>query len=355
MKRIVLTGGGSAGHVTPHMALIPQLSKDGWEIHYVGTADGIERELMAAYKEVTYHAISSGKLRRYLDIKNLRDPFRVIKGVGQSARLMHKLRPQVLFSKGGFVSVPAVIGASLCGVPTVLHESDLTPGLANKLCAPFSKKILTSFEQTAKSIGAKAVYTGSPMRESLFNGDAKAGLAFTGLPGRKPVLLMMGGSLGAQAINDCLREKLPELLKHFEIIHLCGAGGLDPKLKNTPGYFQCEYVSDELPDLFALCSLVLSRAGSNAIFELLALGKPNLLIPLPLAASRGDQLLNAQNFEKAGYSKVLPQEEMTGETLVAALLDLWENRGQYVTAMGREPRRSGAQRVLQEIYASAKK
>ena len=192
------------------------------------------------------------------------------------------------------------------------------------------------------------------MRESLFGGSAEAGKEFTGLSGEKPVLLMMGGSLGAQAINRCLREQLPRLLEHFEIIHLCGAGGLDESLNDTPGYFQKEYVSDQLPDLFALCSLVLSRAGSNAIFELLALGKPNLLIPLPLSASRGDQLLNAKNFESAGYSKVLPQEEMTGETLVAALLDLWENREQYCQAMRRAPGRSGAARVLQEIYACAK-
>ena len=355
MKRIILTGGGTAGHVTPHMALIPLLREKGWEIHYVGTKDGIERKLMESYPDVIYHPISSGKLRRYLDLKNLSDPFKVIKGIGQSVRIVKKVKPNIVFSKGGFVSVPAVIGASLCRVPVVSHESDLTPGLANKLSMPFAKTILTSFEQTAKSIGEKATYVGSPMRDSLFRGDREKAKALTGLSGEKPVLLMMGGSSGAQALNVCLREALDDLLQSFEIIHLCGKGGLDEALKGKPGYYQSEYASDELPDLFALTDLMLSRAGSNAIFEILALGIPHLLIPLPAAASRGDQILNAEVFEKAGYSMVLRQEDMTAQSLSAALRKLWADRDRYVAAMTRESHRGGAQKVMDILEQKAKK
>ena len=271
MKRIVLTGGGTAGHVSPNQALIPRLLEDGWEIHYIGTKAGIERTLIEPMPGVEYHAVSSGKLRRYFDLKNFTDPFRVIAGAFQSVAIIGKLRPSVVFSKGGFVSVPVVFGAALCGVPVVMHESDITPGLANKLCKPFAKAICTTFPECARLLGEKAVQTGTPLRSAIFSGERARGLSLAGFSGERPVLMMIGGSLGAQTVNAVLREALPALTKKYDVLHVCGRGNLDAALEGTPGYRQFEYLSDELPDAFACADIVLSRAGSNSLSELMAL------------------------------------------------------------------------------------
>ena len=335
MKRIVLTGGGTAGHVTPNIALIPALREAGYEISYIGSHDGIEKELIE-HIGIPYYGISSGKLRRYLDLKNLSDPFRVVKGIGDARRLLKKLNPDIIFSKGGFVAVPVVLAARSRKIPAIIHESDMTPGLANKLCIPNAVKVCCNFPETLEHLPKeKAVLTGSPIRSELMSGDADKARAFCGFSrdDKKPVILMIGGSLGAVAINECLREALPTLLKTFNVVHLCGKGNRDETLLDLPGYVQYEYISKELPDLFALADIVLSRAGANAICELQALAKPNLLIPLPAEASRGDQLLNAASFEKQGYSMVLQQVDMNRSSLVEALNRLYENRAQYIAAM----------------------
>ena len=349
MKRIVLTGGGSAGHVTPHLALLPHLLKAGYEVHYIGTENGIEHGMIAALPDVTYHAVKSGKLRRYHDWKNFTDPFRVIAGAFQSAHLMRKLKPDVCFSKGGFVSVPVVVGAWLNRVPTLCHESDLTPGLANKICAKFAKKIATTFPECAESLGKKGVFTGTPLRPELFRGSREKGLAMAHFSADKPVLLMMGGSLGAQSVNSALRGALPKLLPHMQVFHLCGKGNMDESLKCLDGYYQAEFLSDELPDAMAAADLILSRAGANALCEFQALGKPMLLIPYPKGASRGDQILNAASFERRGLARVMAQEAMTAETLADALLALLRDGGSLRRALREAPPADGTQAVLKLI------
>ena len=348
-KRIVLTGGGTLGHVTPHLALIPHLQAAGYFIHYVGTESGMEAERMKAVPGVTYHPVKGGKLRRYFSLQNFIDPLRVLWGAVQSARLMGKLRPQVVFSKGGYVAVPVVIGAWLHRIPVVCHESDLTPGLANRLCKPFARRIATTFPECAAALGSKAEVTGTPMRPALFRGDRHRGLSLLQFSGEKPILLMMGGSTGAQSVNQVLRAALPEILPRYDVAHLCGRGNLDGALTHTPGYRQMEFLDEMLPHVLAAADLVLSRAGSNAICELQALHKPMLLVPYPKGASRGDQILNAQSFARRGYAHVLMQEELTPERLVAALERLAADADSMAAAMAASPTRDGTQRVLEMI------
>ena len=333
MKRILLTGGGTAGHVTPNIALIPRLRELGYEISYMGSYDGIEKKLIEELG-IPYYGISSGKLRRYFDPKNFSDPFKVLKGYGEARRIIKKLKPDVLFSKGGFVSVPVVLAAKRCHVPSIIHESDMTPGLANKLAIPAAWKVCCNFPETLQYLPKeKAVLTGSPIRQELLHGDALSALKFTGLTSDKPVILVMGGSLGAAAVNEAVRKVLPTLLSDFQVVHLCGKGKLDPTLSGLSGYVQYEYINEELKDLFALADLVISRAGANSICELLALHKPNLLIPLSAAASRGDQILNARSFEKQGFSLVLEEEAVTPDALLAAVRKLYDNRASFSEAM----------------------
>lgn len=333
MKHIVLTGGGTAGHVTPNIALIPRLKELGYQISYVGSYEGIEKKLIEELG-IPYYGISSGKLRRYFDLKNFSDPFRVLKGFGQARKLLKELKPDVVFSKGGFVTVPVVIAAKKCRIPAIIHESDMTPGLANKLCLSSAAKICCNFPETVNSLPKdKAVLTGTPIRQELMDGDKETAREFCGFTDEKPVLMVIGGSLGAASVNENIRKILPELLKDFQVIHLCGKGKTDESLKSTEGYVQFEYIREELPDLFALADIVISRAGANAICELNALKKPNLLIPLSANASRGDQILNARSFERQGFSMVMEEEEITEQSLLEAVHKLYVNRQSYINAM----------------------
>lgn len=333
MKKIILTGGGTAGHVTPNIALLPKLKELGYDIHYIGSYNGIEKKLIEEY-HIPYYGISSGKLRRYFDIKNFSDPFKVLKGYSQAVRLMKKLKPDVVFSKGGFVSVPVILAAKHCKIPSIIHESDLTPGLANKLAIPASRKVCCNFPETLKYLPAeKAVLTGSPIRAELLAGDRLRALELCHFTANKKVILVVGGSTGSQFINTAVRQLLPELSAQYQIIHLCGKGNLDPSLEGTKGYAQFEYAKKELSDFFALADLVISRAGANAICEILALHIPNILIPLSANASRGDQILNARSFEKQGFSYVLEEEALTRDSLKDAIHHVFENRQGYITAM----------------------
>ena len=349
MKKIVLTGGGTLGHVTPHLSLIPHLLEAGYEIHYIGTEKGMEAEKIRSIPQVTYHAVKSGKLRRYFSWQNFTDPFRVLAGAVQSARLMGKIRPDVCFSKGGFVAVPVVFGAWLHGVPVVCHESDLTPGLANRLCKPFARKIATTFPECAAALGPKAEMTGTPLRPELFRGSRARGLSLLRFDGTRPILLMMGGSSGAQAVNKALREALPRLTEQFDVAHICGRGNLDPTLNDTPGYTQVEFLDADLPDALACADLVLSRAGSNALCEFQALCKPLLLVPYPKGASRGDQILNAESYRARGLAHVLLQENMTAETLTQAIFDLMADRDGLLERLKNAPPANGTQAVLRLI------
>jgi UDP-N-acetylglucosamine--N-acetylmuramyl-(pentapeptide) pyrophosphoryl-undecaprenol N-acetylglucosamine transferase len=349
MKRIVLTGGGTAGHVSPHLGLIPRLKQAGYELHYIGRASGIEFDIIREIDGVQYHSISAGKLRRYFSPTNFTDVFRVLGGVWQSYWLMKKIKPDVCFSKGGFVSIPVVIAAHMNHVPTVCHESDTTPGLANRIAARFADTVATTFPECAVCLGSKGVMTGTPLREDLFSGSREKGLKLAGFDGRKPVLLVTGGSQGAQAINQALRGCLEPLLPGMDILHLCGKGNLDESLTGYPGYRQFEYLQEEWPDALAAADLVLSRAGANTLSELLALKKPMLLVPYPLSASRGDQIKNAASFENQGFARVLPQEMMTPETLSEALLTLLRDMDVLLAAMDGCAVQNGTEAVFQLI------
>lgn len=351
MKRIILTGGGTAGHVTPNIALIPHLRELGYDIQYIGSYDGIERKLIEEF-DIPYYGISSGKLRRYFDLKNFSDPFRVVKGFFQAKKLLKELQPDIIFSKGGFVSVPVVQAAKTLHIPVIIHESDMTPGLANRLAIPAATKVCCNFPETLSHLpSGKAVVTGSPIREELRSGNRFAAMKFCNFSAGKPVLLVIGGSLGSVAVNRAIRSILPELLKNFNVIHLCGKGNLDESLHNTDGYVQFEYIKKELADLFALADIVVSRAGANAICELLELRKPNLLIPLSAAASRGDQLLNAESFRKQGFSEVLQEEEITPELLLSKVTELYENRSKYITAMEKSSASDAVDTIVSMIDA----
>lgn len=335
MKKIVLTGGGTAGHVTPNIALLPALKEAGYEIAYVGSYDGIEKKLIGDF-DIPYTGISTGKFRRYLDIKNLTDPFRVIKGYREARKYLKEYAPDVVFSKGGFVSVPVVRAAHSLKIPCIIHESDMTPGLANKLCIPVAHKVCCNFPETLKLLPEeKAVLTGSPIRKELTQGNKIAGLDMCGFTGNKPVIMVIGGSLGANNVNKAVRDALPQLLEDFQVVHLCGKDKVDNLLLNTPGYKQFEYVKAELKDLFAMADIVISRAGANAICELLALKKPNILIPLPAASSRGDQILNAKSFESQGFSIVVDEEVLTTKLLVDKVQELYFNRQAYADTMSK--------------------
>lgn len=354
MKRIILTGGGTAGHVTPNLALLPSLRKEEFEIHYIGSYNGIERHLIED-AGIPYDGISSGKLRRYFDIKNFSDPLRVLKGYGQAKRLMKQYRPDIVFSKGGFVSVPVVLAAKHYKIPVIIHESDMTPGLANKICIPAAQKVCCNFPETLNYLPKdKAVLSGSPIREELLTGDRLSGLQYAGLSANRPVILVIGGSLGSVTVNHAVRSILPKLLSQFQVIHICGKGNLDESLIGTSGYVQYEYVDKPLRHLFAAADLIISRAGANSICEILALRKPNILIPLSAAASRGDQILNANSFAKQGFSTVLEEEVLTSDTLYQAVSDTYKERTAFMEAMEKSTLNNAVDTIMGLIRECAK-
>ena len=354
MKKIILTGGGTAGHVTPNIALLPRLREAGFDITYIGSYNGIEKQLLKEQK-VPYYGISSGKLRRYFDIKNFSDPLKVIKGFGQSIRLMRKLKPDIVFSKGGFVSVPVILAAKFCHIPSIIHESDLTPGLANKLAIPNAAKVCCNFPETLKYLPEdKAVLTGSPIRKELLSGNKENARKLCNFTKEKPVLFIVGGSSGSKFINDTIRGLLPELLKSYQIIHMCGKGNIEESLNRTVGYKQFEYIGSELNAIFSLADLVISRAGANSICELLALHKPNILIPLSASASRGDQILNAQSFEKQGFSVVIEEEIITPDKLLNMIHETYKNRERYIHAMKQSNSINSVDKIVSIIEETAK-
>jgi UDP-N-acetylglucosamine--N-acetylmuramyl-(pentapeptide) pyrophosphoryl-undecaprenol N-acetylglucosamine transferase len=353
-KRIIFTGGGSAGHVTVNLALIPRLIEEGWDVEYIGSKNGIEKQLINNLNGVRYYSISTGKLRRYLDWNNIKDPFKVMRGVLQAYQIIKKRKPSVIFSKGGFVSVPVILGAWLNKVPTIIHESDITPGLANKISIPFVTKVCTTFPETVRYLrSSKAVHVGAIVREELKKGNAIQGLRYCQFTNDKPVLLIMGGSLGSLRMNKAVRNNLHLLLSDFQIIHICGKGNIDSSIHEKE-YKQYEYINKELPDLMALSSIVISRAGSNSIFEFLALQKPMLLIPLSQKVSRGDQILNAESFEKSGYCKVLLEEDVTDKTFIKTVYKVYENRSKYIERMKKSEGEEAIIRVLDLIKKESK-
>ena len=354
MKKIVMTGGGTAGHVTPNVALMPSLQKAGYEISYIGSVDGIEKGLIEE-QQIPYYGISSGKLRRYHSWKNFTDPFKVMKGFFQARHILGRIKPDVVFSKGGFVSVPVILAAKTKKIPAIIHESDLTPGLANKLAIPAATKVCCNFPETVPYLpSGKAVLTGSPIRQELLHGSKAKGMSFCGFTKDLPVLMIMGGSIGSVYINNAVRGCIDDLLRDYQIIHLCGKGNLDESLAHREGYAQFEYISDNLPDLFAAADIMIARAGANSICEILALRKPNILIPLGRNASRGDQILNANSFAKQGFSVVLEEENVTSDTLKATIKDVMTNRQKYIAAMEASGQMDAITTIMSLIENAAK-
>ena len=351
MKRLVLTGGGTAGHVTPHLALIPHLEAEGYDLYYIGTADGIERELIPA--RIPYYPISAGKLRRYFHWRNFTDPLRVMWGTLQAWRIQRRIRPAAIFSKGGFVTVPVAVAGRMLGIPVLLHESDYSPGLANRISLRFAQRICLTFPETLAYVPRdKAVVTGTPIRDELHQGSREEGLRLCGFTPSRPTVLVMGGSLGSQVLNEAVRKALPQLTRTYQVIHLCGRGNVDPSL-TYKHYCQFEYATAELPHLFAAADYVVSRAGANSIFELCSLRKPNVLVPLSRQASRGDQILNAQSFAQQGFSMVIEEKDLTEAALLSALAELQANREKYVQAMEKSGLGDGTANLLREIRAIA--
>lgn len=322
MKKIILTGGGTAGHVTPNLALLPFLAPH-FEIHYIGSVGGMEKRLVEPYRNVIYHEIPCVKLVRSMTPKNLLIPFRLAKSVNAAKRLIAEIQPSVIFSKGGFVALPVCLAAGK--VPVILHESDLTPGLANKIAARKCTEFLTAFDTGIK--GAKCV--GAPLRQEIYRGDKAKALRECGFPVQKPCLLVTGGSLGAKAVNEAVLAALDALTAKFNVVHLTGRGNLSGT--KTPGYFEKEF-AENMPDFFALADAVLSRGGANTLFELAALGLPSLIVPLPKGNSRGDQIDNARYFESHGAVRVLPQEELTPDSLVNAITEVYEHKTELAAA-----------------------
>ncbi|GAA0351230.1 UDP-N-acetylglucosamine--N-acetylmuramyl-(pentapeptide) pyrophosphoryl-undecaprenol N-acetylglucosamine transferase [Bacillus horti] len=323
-------------------------------MHYIGSEEGIEKQMISAIDGVHYYGIATGKLRRYFDLQNIKDPFKVLKGIFQASKIIRRLKPNVIFSKGGFVSVPVVLGGWMNRVPILIHESDYTPGLANKIALPFVSKVLLTFPETKQFVNEKkAQYIGSVVREELKQGNAHKAQEKLGFSPTKPVLLVMGGSLGARKINETVRSHLETLLERFQIVHLCGKGSVDPSL-NMKGYAQFEFLQEELADVLALTDVVISRAGSNSIFEFLALKKPMLLIPLSRKASRGDQILNAKSFAKSGYCHMLEEEDLTDETFLKAVEAVYRDSETFIQTMKKAQVENTTAEVLDIIKQTAK-
>jgi len=333
-KKIVLTGGGTAGHITPNIALFPRLAEEGFELFYIGSNDGMEERLLRDLP-VKYFGVNNGKIRRSLDLKNLATPFRVYIGTLQSRKILKEIKPDIVFSKGGYVSVPVLGAASSLNIPYIIHESDISPGLANKVCFSHAAKICCNFPETLQLLPReKAVLTGLPIRQELMTGNRIAALDLCGFSANKPVLVVTGGSLGSQVINEAVRSVLDRLLVDFQIAHICGRGKIDESLSNMAGYKQFGFLRAEMKDVLAMADVVVSRAGANTICELLALKKPHLLVPLD-AGSRGDQIENAKSFEASGYSVVLDESTMIEKPSLLAdrIYELYFNRQTFIRAM----------------------
>lgn len=348
-KTIVFTGGGSAGHVTPNIAIINELDKSIWNIEYIGSKNGIEKELIQKMN-ISYHGISSGKLRRYVDFENVKDVFKVMKGFLEARSILKRLKPSLVFSKGGFVSVPVIVAARTLNIPTFIHESDMTPGLANNISKKFASKIFTSFEEAKKFFPAnKTKVVGSPIRKEILNGDRQNGIEFLNFNKSKPILLIMGGSLGAKKINAIVRNSLTQLTSRYQIVHICGRGNIEQSLIHIPGYKQFEYIHDELADILSATNIVITRGGSNAIFEFLALKIPMIIIPLTKNQSRGDQILNAQSFEEKGFAFTLEEEKLKTDTLISYLDRIEIKRNKIILLMESNKKQNALDILVEHI------
>jgi UDP-N-acetylglucosamine--N-acetylmuramyl-(pentapeptide) pyrophosphoryl-undecaprenol N-acetylglucosamine transferase len=337
--KIAFTGGGTAGHVFPGIAVAEEL---GRPVVWIGSSDGVEGDLVRA-AGIPFRHIPAGKLRRYFSLRNLTDLVKIAAGFFAALRILKAEKPALLFSKGGFVSVPPVVAARLCRIPSFTHESDFDPGLATRINMHFCEKVLVSFPETVKYIPeryrGKAVVTGNPVRSSLYKADPARGRAFVGCPAGTPMLFVMGGSLGSSFVNELVAGALPRLLPRFFVVHQMGAKG--HVASTMKGYVTAAFFAAELPDVMAGADLVVSRAGANVLAELAALGRPSVLVPLSASTSRGDQIRNAEVFRSRGAALVLAEQDASGDSLAEAVQRLFAAPGE-LARMGQSARALGA-------------
>jgi len=329
MKIIVLTGGGTAGHIMPNLALLPELQKEFDKIYYLGAKNSMEEKIILEYKNIEFISIPTTKLIRKLTLKNLLIPFKLINSINKTKKILKQIKPDVIFCKGGFVSVPVAIAGKQCKIPVVSHESDLSMGLANKIILKFANKVCTSFEDTAK-ISNKCICTGTPIRQQIFNGNKQNILSKFKPDINKPTILFFGGSLGSKKINTLVENSIDELIKKYNVLHIIGKGNKNNITK--PNYYAVEFAGS-IENFFASADIVICRGGANSLFELLALKKPMLIIPLSKAESRGDQLENAEYFKNHYHAEVLQESEATTTTLLNKLNNINLNRHKIVSLM----------------------
>ena len=350
MKKIVFTGGGTGGHIYPNLAIIDDIKQKA-EIFYIGS-NGMEKEIIKN-NNISFFEISSCKFKRTFSLSNLLIPFKLLKSISQAKKILKQIKPDIIFSKGGYVSLPVVIAGHSLKIPVISHESDLTLGLANKICLKFSNYMCTSFEKTAEKIGKKGIYTGSPIRKQILNGNKLNAKKLFKNYSCNPTILIIGGSLGSKIINNTIFNSLKKLC-NFNIIHLVGKGNYTKKYDKFDNYIQLEF-SNNMQDLYALSDIVISRAGSNVINEILALKKLNILIPLSKQASRGDQILNAEYFEELGYSYVIKEEDLTSTALLKAINYVTKNKDFYINNMKEAKNNIANDKIIKLLLKDNKK
>lgn len=347
MKTIVLTGGGTAGHVMPNLALLPHLKKHFEKVYYIGT-DGVEKQIIKN-AGLAFYQIEATKLHRKSFFKNIKLPFKFLSSIKQSKKILKQLNPSVVFSKGGFVSLPVVIACKKLKIPVISHESDLSFGLANKIILRYANKVITSFQPTAEK-NKKCVFAGSPIRPEIFEGNKQTALKATNFAKQQKTILFFGGSLGAQAINNTLVKALPTLVQNYNIVHITGKG--NKTNFSHSAYCQVEF-SNQIQHFFALADLVVCRAGANSLFELLALNKNMLLIPLSKKASRGDQIENAKYFKNKGWANVIFEENLNKNSLIKEIEKSFNSNNQVKATKTFDPAKTN-QKIVEIIVSHAK-
>jgi len=353
-KHIVFTGGGTLGHVMPNLPLIEHYQQEGWDVSYIGSKKGEEREKIEALG-IRYYAIRTGKLRRYFDWQNFLDIFNVVMAIVQSFFILLKIRPNVVFSKGGYVALPPVVGAWLMRVPIVIHESDMTPGLTTKLSKRFAKKVCVSFQNAAKYFEkSKVTWTGLPVRNLVFEANRARGLEVSGFDGTRPILLTFGGSLGAEFLNTMVREQVKNgKLSAYDVINICGREKLDQSMK-FDNYVQFESLADDFLHIMQAADLVITRGGATSLFELLAMQKIHVIVPLSKRASRGDQIHNARYFSELGVSSFIEEEEYTWEAMEQLMTTTLANKNNILDKIEQLEFANATQKVINVIQQAAK-
>lgn len=342
MKKIMFCGGGSAGHVIPNIAIIESLKNA--EACYIGT-DGIEKRICDE-NGVRFYTCDAAKFVRGKFFCNLLLPFKLYKSVKNAGNILDEVKPDLVFCKGGYACVPPAIAAKRRGIPVITHESDVSAGLANKFIAKRCKKVLTSFPQTAKQFG-NGIYTGTPMRNNLFNRNRAEARAKFGLDMR-PTIIVLGGGNGSQIINEAVRRVAPKICKDFNILHVCGKG--NAVNTNIYGYKQIEFEND-MGLVYACADIAVSRCGSNCANELIALKIPTLFIPLENKRSRGDQVKNAEYFLNSGLCRVLKEAELSDKSLIEGIYAVM-NDTKLKTALSACRIECGNDKIIREIIST---